>query len=593
MQYMPISFDTANMDANYVESGQQNSSNSSFSNELNSAVCKNEVQDSKENGEEDDEDDTSVYSTRAEIYSFFVPQEPRFNQDELAKLAKAFQNDNVCIEAQNALADLMNKPGGATVKELLDLLSQSTRGGNADLTSNETAWLQNLAGRANPNQPAVLYDSLRYRDGLSGMQALISALKQNPTTLSSEELSALSKAFKLPAEVQDGMQQVLASFDKNKALSSEQVDAVFKEAKALLESRSENFKTVQKSLEQNLKPLLETAQKREAEERRALMRENREVLQSKTVIEDTVISNVLGEQLNRTTVNGRLLSEKEGQNKSAQPNIDINQKAAGLEQENMLFAKVRTEHEAEIKAQNRFFEAKQEEKLQAEELGERFNTYETVRTAQSNLNGREEFSRHSFTDLKGGEQLAASFAGSQNVPSNAVFDVNSVRFADYAPDIRTQVQDSVLTMMKNGARRLEVSLNPVELGQMAVALTMKNGEINAVIQAEKAESASLISQQIEVIRQELENQGFKVQNIDVEVGFSNFAEGNSSHSWEGMQQHNNEQAFRENVQNLSWLRALSRKVSQDESTLAHNMQNIGSIVAARENNSMQGLHIIT
>lgn len=593
MQYMPISFDTANMDAAYVDSGQQNSSNSNFSNELNSAVRQKEEPGAEAQKGEDEEDGSQVYSVRAEIYSFFVPQEPRLNQEELAKLAKAFQNDNVCIEAQNALTDLMNKPGGATVKELMNLLSQSTRGGNAKLTSNETAWLQNLAGRANPNQPTVLYDSIRYRDGLAGMQALLSSLKQNPTTLSPQELSALSKAFNLPKDVQDGMQELLASFDKNKVLSAEQADALFKEAKALLQTRNDNYASMLKSLEQNLKPLLEKAQKREAEERRALMRENREVLHSKAIIEDTVVSKALGEQLNRSTVNGRQLSEKEGQNKSVQPNVDKSQKPAVQEQDKTIFARVQAEREAEAAAQDKFFEVKQEEKLQAEELGERFNPFETAQTAQSGLGGREEFSRQSFMDLKGGEQLAASFAGSQSVPSNAVFDVNGARFADHALDIRSQVQDSVLTMMRNGARRLEVSLNPVELGQMAVALTMKNGEINAVIQTEKAESASLINQQIEVIRQELENQGFKVQNIDVEVGFSNFAEGDNGHGWEGMQQHNNEQAFRENLQNLSYLRALARKVPQEENTLAHNMQNISSIVAGRENNSMQGLHIIT
>lgn len=593
MQYMPISFDTAGMDASYADRGYENTQNSNFSDELDKAVSQKSAEETQDERDDDEDADSSVYSVRAEIYSFFVPQEPRLNSEELAKLAKAFQNDNVCIEAQNALADLMNKPGGATVKELMNLLSQSTRGGNAHLTSNETAWLQNLAGRANPSQPTMLYDSLRYKDNLTGMNALVASLKQNPTTLSSEELSALSKALNLPKDVQDGMQEILSAFDKNKVLSAEQVDALFKEAKALLQTRNDNFSAMQKSLEQNLKPLLETAQKREAEERRALMRENREVLQSKAMIEDTVITNVLGEQLNRSAVNGRELTEKEGQNKSALPNVNPKEKLAQAEQDSMLFAKVQTEREEEIKAQNKFFDAKQEEKAQAEEAGKRFDVSETVQTKQGGQGGEEEFSRHSFTDLKGSEQLASSAAGSQAMPTNPVFDVNTAKFADNAREIRSQVQDSVLTMMRNGARRLEISLNPVELGQMAVALTMKNGEINAVIQTEKAESASLINQQIEVIRQELENQGFKVQNIDVEVGLSNFADSNNNQNWEGMQQHNNEQAFRENLQNLNYLRALSRKGMQEESILAHNMQNIGSIPGTRENNSLQGLHIIT
>ena len=143
----------------------------------------------------------------------------------------------------------------------------------------------------------------------------------------------------------------------------------------------------------------------------------------------------------------------------------------------------------------------------------------------------------------------AGMAGAQNVQAGPVFEnVQTANFSDTAENLRTQVQDTVLTMMKSGAKRLEVSLNPVELGQMAVVLTMKNGEINAVIQADKAESASLINQQLDTIRQELENQGFKVENIDVEVGLSNHSDSQTGQNWESMQQHNSEQAFRENLQ---------------------------------------------
>lgn len=605
MQYIPISFDAASYESPHLDFSSQESSMSSFSNELDSAARQNEQQlkraESSEDDDGSDEEDTSVYSSRAEIYSFFVPQEPRFNQDELAKLAKAFQNDNVCIEAQNALADIMNKPEGPTLKELLSALTQSTKGGNAALSTDDISYLQNLAGRANPDQPSILYDSMRYRDGLSGIQALISALKQNPTTLSSEELSALSKAFNLPADVQDGMQQILAYFDKNKVLSSEQVDAVFKEAKALLESRSENFKTVQKSLEQNIKPLLDSARSREAEERRELMRENREVLYSKALIEDTVITKAVGEELNRSTVNGKKLNEAESKAVLSAETENAKQNAAetkdskisAVQQQSVLTAaKVQDERESTLKAENKFFENKQEEKLQAQEQSERFNPAEQSKenSRDHTQDNKEEFSRKSFAQASYEERVLAGIAGLQGI--GAVFDTAAANFAGNASDIRSQVQDTVLTMMRNGAKRLEVSLNPVELGQMAVALTMKNGEVNAVIQTEKAESASLINQQVEVIRQQLENQGFKVQNIEIEVGLSNYSDSNPGQSWESMQQHNNEQTFRENFQNLSYLRALSRRGVSEEDSLAHNMQNIGSITAGRENNSLQGLHII-
>ncbi len=640
MQLMPISTDTVNTETIFTDYTAQDNSMSNFSNELDSALSEADSggeryakRDKDDDSSHDDEEKNSPYSVKAEIYSFFAPQEPRFNQEELTKLAQAFQNDNVCMEAQNALADIMNSPTGPTLKDLLSVLSQSTKGGNAALDTNEIAYLQNLAGRANPNQPTVLYDSIRFQDSLSGMKNFLASIKQNPTTLSKEELSALGKALGLPEDMQKAMQQTLASFDKNKPLSNTQVDAIFKDAQALLETKTNDFAVMKKSLEQNLKPLYESAQKREAEERRALMLENKEVLYSKTLIEDTVITKVMGEDLNRSTVNGRKLEEKDSRNKSAQAqkpvqnnqdtetaqHSSVKQNAAAVpqneaepgivtkqadslsdtdvlaeaKQENSLIANiVRDERDAAAKAEDKFFAGKTEEKEQSREQAERFNPVEAVKNTQENKKEHSDTFSGSRNEERSAERMAG-MEGAQNVQAGPVFEnVQTANFSDTAENLRTQVQDTVLTMMKSGAKRLEVSLNPVELGQMAVVLTMKNGEINAVIQADKAESASLINQQLDTIRQELENQGFKVENIDVEVGLSNHSDSQTGQNWESMQQHNSEQAFRENLQNLNYLRALARKNSSSEDSLAHNMHNMGSITAGKENTSLQGLHII-
>ncbi len=625
MQLMPTTYDTVNNDAAFTDFLSQDSGMSNFSNELDSAVAqaqyKNNIpmdSESEDKVYEKEAENSSPYTERAEIYSFFAPQEARFNNEELSKLAQAFQNDDISIEAQNALASLMNMPTGPTLKDLLSTLTSSIKGGNVALDTNETAYLQNLAGRANPSQPTVLYDSIRYKDALSGMTAFISAMKQNPTTLSQEELSALCKSFNLSEDMQKGMQKTLAQFDKNSPLSAAQVDAVFDEAKALLESKNNEFAKMKKSLEQNLKPLYESAQKREESDRRALMKENKDVLYSKAVIEDTVVTKVLGKDLNRDTVNGKKLDENENQNKSVLPQpsaqaaetepkivtrqaISDEDVLAQNQQENTLIAnKVIDERAANTKAEDNFFADKEEVSVQEKEQMERFGLDKQNNSQANSQNGREDFSRDSRSDSGNEErhsESAASMAGAMGVQTNAGFEtVQTNNFADNLENIRSQVQDTVLTMMKNGTKRLEVSLNPLELGQMAVVLTMKNGEVNAVIQADKAESASLINQQLDTIRAELEHQGFKIENIEVEVGLSNTFDNRTAQNWEGMQQHNNEQTFRENLQNLNYLRVLSRKNSSSdmdtENSLAHNMHITGSIVAGKENSSLQGLHII-
>lgn len=625
MQFMPTTFDTVNNDAAYTDYLPQENVISNFSNELDTAMAEAQYENNMPMDKESEDkvfdkeaENSSPYTDRAEIYSFFVPQEPRFNTEELSKLAKAFQNDDICIEAQNALASLMNTPTGPTLKDLLSTLTSSIKGGNVALDTNEIAYLQNLAGRANPGQPTMLYDSIRYKDALSGMTALISALKQNPTTLSQDELSAITKSFNLSEDMQKGMQKTLAQFDKNSPLSAAQVDAVFDEAKTFLQSKNDEFTKMKKSLEQNLKALYESAQKREESDRRALMQQNKDVMYSKAVIEDTVVTKVLGEDLNRSTVNGKKLEEKEGQNKSAKAQTsaseaadkNITTKQANTlsnqdvlsetkQDENTLIAdKVLDERTANTRAEEKFFADKEEVSTQEKEQLERFGLNKNT-VHDNTQNSKEDLSRDSYSDSRNEErreQSAASMAGAMGVQAGASFDTAQTNFAENLENIRSQVQDTVLTMMKNGTKRLEVSLNPLELGQMAVVLTMKNGEVNAVIQADKAESASLINQQLDTIRAELEHQGFKVENIEVEVGLSDNFSNQTAQNWEGMQQHNNEQTFRENLQNLNYLRALSRKNSSSdmniENSLAHNMHITGSIVAGKENSSLQGLHII-
>ena len=595
MQLLPITYDDTRSEKQLLDLLPQSSSfsESSFSTEFDQAYYDQKYLDQKydekvraekERQEEEDrkaeERKRAMYASGAEVFSYFAPQPARFNKEELEKLAQAFRMDKVSIDAQNALKDIANKPEGPTLKELLAKLAQSTKGGNVQLDSNEISYLQNFAGRANPDMPTGLYDALRFGDSLTGLNALMASLKKNPTTMSQEELSAIAKALNLPEDMQKGMQKILAEFDKTQTLSKEQSEKLFGEAKAYLEAKANDFDKMQASLEKNIKSILSTAQKREEAERRALMREDRDVLYSKALIQDTVITKAIGEELNRAEVNGKKLDEKEDQNKSATANV------VKQEKENILTA-------------NKVKDERNEAKIAEKEF---FAEHDTAKEKAKNVFDQFKDENQSFSEEKHGSDLKKHDTGLAEKPTasfsaptqqtNQNINGLPLKFAEEAHNIRNQVQDSVLTMMKNGARRLEVSLNPLELGELSVALTINKGEVNAVIQAEKPESAALINQQLDAIKAELENQGLKVQNLEVEVGLSKDNDTYAGQDWQGMQQHNNEQAFRETLNNLSYLRALTRRNSSADDTLAHNMQHIGSTVAGKENNSLQGLHII-
>ncbi|MDR2745759.1 MAG: flagellar hook-length control protein FliK [Desulfovibrio sp.] len=83
-----------------------------------------------------------------------------------------------------------------------------------------------------------------------------------------------------------------------------------------------------------------------------------------------------------------------------------------------------------------------------------------------------------------------------------------------------QVEESLYSALRGGiagTTRLDLQLHPQELGAISIALTLHNGEVRARIRPEKGETADLLSGQAEAIRASLEQQGVKVDKIEVRL----------------------------------------------------------------------------
>ena len=108
--------------------------------------------------------------------------------------------------------------------------------------------------------------------------------------------------------------------------------------------------------------------------------------------------------------------------------------------------------------------------------------------------------------------------------------------------------------MSNGTTRLELQLNPVELGAVNVLLTTRNGEVSALLRPESPETASLLAQQLGELRAELEQQGLKVDRVDVQTQVRD----EHGTTWQGMEQHNATRDQRSRTEEMDRLRRLSR-----------------------------------
>lgn len=147
-----------------------------------------------------------------------------------------------------------------------------------------------------------------------------------------------------------------------------------------------------------------------------------------------------------------------------------------------------------------------------------------------------------------------------------------------------QVENGILKNLNNGGHRLTLRLDPPELGKVAVILQVQNKDVRAVIRTQDENVSRMISEQMGQLKVALEQQGLKVDKIDVQT---NTQQENSARDWAGTEQHNMAREQHEFARSAMSNRLLRRQAESGEQ-LAREMQpQEGSV-----NNSQSGLYII-
>jgi len=104
-----------------------------------------------------------------------------------------------------------------------------------------------------------------------------------------------------------------------------------------------------------------------------------------------------------------------------------------------------------------------------------------------------------------------------------------------APKLMRQVEDAFIKTLNNGVKQLTVQLSPENLGKLTVALQVNGKDVSATIRAESPEAARIINEQLDIIKTALEEQGLKVDKLEVQAGLTGNQDGNN---WLGQDQHN-------------------------------------------------------
>ncbi|THB67939.1 MAG: flagellar hook-length control protein FliK [Desulfovibrio sp.] len=143
------------------------------------------------------------------------------------------------------------------------------------------------------------------------------------------------------------------------------------------------------------------------------------------------------------------------------------------------------------------------------------------------------------------------------------------------------VQDGVMRTLQQNTKQLTLRLDPPSLGKVTVILQVHNKEVNAVIRTENEDVSRIVGDQLAQIRQSLEEQGLKVQELDVQTEISQ----EQQPHWLGAEQHNLARGSEESELLTAWKRLMGSGREPVEQAAAE------TIDTARPLHE-QGLHIV-
>ena len=145
-------------------------------------------------------------------------------------------------------------------------------------------------------------------------------------------------------------------------------------------------------------------------------------------------------------------------------------------------------------------------------------------------------------------------------------------------DIPRQIVDQARLIRTNENTEMVIKLNPDHLGELTLKVSVsQNGSVNASFHSDNAQVRTIIENSLVQLRQELNNQGIKVDSVEVYAGL---ADGQ-------LPQDQGQQAWQNNQQGSS--NTAVRGVQMGADDYVEEAESLSAAVHTRENTAMEGV----
>lgn len=593
MQIIPTS--AASFDALFTGSKDESSSFADFFSAVHDAI------DSVERGEHVSASAAASEAPRVQSpYSrtttngvTYTLDEVCFTKQELAELRRDLLKAGAPLDALKKFDALADQPDGATLAQVM--ASLQNMGGSVALSDEDKTHISTLLKKIDPS--GVLETRVQQLIGEGKGEAALDSIYSfmahlDPTAgldVETAEALALGRGIGLDTT---SLQTLLKSFGGNDGMN-----LLMGQFSSLMAPAAHHFteqKTAQKqldaALQQTLQPLVSKARARTEKELQASALRNKEAQQSKILIDQTVQKNtrhMLEETLTANSQDGQKfqdLKSAEHQSNAVSRKLDGSQSAgvghAGAQgsKAETAFTRVSANTEQASNQQS----TTQQHGEGPEHAGKQNDAGKNGQAGyQAFGEDRQSSAKDSSRDASWGEMtrkvdVQPLFNGRQDNQAAAALQTldaanqASAEVSRPAPIPRyvaQQVEQGLLSSFRSGTTRLDLQLHPQELGAITLSLSLRNGEVSATIRSEKTETAEMVTRQLEAIRTNLEQQGLKVDKVEVQLN----SRQQDENAWQNLNQHNSwqeEDARREELsrlKNLSTMR--NTRNNLDETTL--------------------------
>lgn len=384
--------------------------------------------------------------------------------------------------------------------------------------------------------------------------------------ISQEELANIGKALQLDESGISRMKQLFAG-QEGLTVDAKGLKALLSEISNSVTAKRTAAEERVTSLHDTLAPAMEEAWERSGRFNAADMRASKETAASSVLIKDSATAEANGLSTVTAGSAGNKEVTREARNAAMQEKNAESVKSHDTQTDNKNAVPPATDKQqnAESRQFGRFNDTLSDESMQNK-------SREKQKDALKSLLERLEI--HSAPSTSGQNTIDQNAAAANGMRAAAT------RTADR--QVFEQVESGMLRTMQNGAKQLTLQLTPEDLGKVTVILSVKNHEVNALIRPESAEAAKAINDQLHQLKASLENQGLKVDNIEVQTGLQNQQD---TASWQGSAEHNAQQELRQKFLNQRRLHNLRA----DNTALAQEMQNTGETA---KHSTRQGVDLI-